>query len=350
MVRSKSEQEINHRKQHVLNHMIRGYIQSGVPVGSKWISETSGLDVSPATIRNDLGELERDGFLTQVHLSSGRIPTDKGYRAYVDQLGLNSPLQSETVDRMEGIQWVGRDVRSILSQVTELMGGLVDYTTIVVLPDVYRDTLKLAHLILVEIDVVLVVLMNSLGVNQEFLVRIQDKVNQDDLNRISKLLTDKLSGRPTTVLDPEMVSELAADLPNYRDILFKVTSEITQLKRHNAGSGRMLSKGFSNMIRLPEFRDLELTQKVLSVLEETKAMVSVMTEFLAHKNATVLIGEEQPIDQLKDTSLVVSPFSVDASPAGVIGVLGPRRMDYHRVIPIVESISNRVSEYLNSHS
>ena len=139
--------ELSQRKRQLLDQTISGYIQSGDPVGSKWLSQATGLSVSTATIRNDLNELEKDGYLTQVHHSSGRVPTDKGYRLYVDGV-VQRGVSTNNVQSLfqNDIQLIGHNVQQIVGQVTNLMGNLIDYTTIVMMPDVYQETLKLAHL------------------------------------------------------------------------------------------------------------------------------------------------------------------------------------------------------------
>ncbi|NBV82712.1 heat-inducible transcription repressor HrcA [bacterium] len=338
--------ELNGRRRQLLDQTVGGYIQHGEPVGSKWLSETSGLSVSPATIRNDLNDLEKDGYLTQLHLSSGRVPTDKGYRAYVDGV-INRVAPSDVVIPGD-VQLVGHGIQQILGQVTDLMGNLIDYTTIVMMPDVYQETLKLAHLILVDLDKVMVVLLNKVGVNREFLVQISDRVDQEDLNKISRLLTEKLSGRPAFEWNTSVAHELAQELPRYQGILAQITSEIQRLRRINSGSDKLMMRGVSNMIRLPEFRNVELTQRVLATLEETKVMLAVFSEYMARNQPQVVIGDEHTIDELKDCSIVAAPYLVNDEPIGVVGVLGPRRMAYERIIPMVNGITSRITDYLSS--
>lgn len=350
MMSEVKQPELSGRRRQLLDQTISGYIQNGEPVGSKWLSETAGLSVSSATIRNDLSDLEKGGYLTQVHQSSGRVPTDKGYRLYVDGVVDRLHPSDSTVPGLHSdVQLIGHNIQQILGQVSDLMGNLIDYTTIILMPDIYQETLKLAHLILVDLDMVLVVLLNKFGVNSEFLVKISDRVDQEDLNKISRLLTEKLSGRPTFELNKWVVEELVSELPLYEGVLTQITEEIQRLRRFNSGSDKLMMRGMSNMIRLPEFRNVELTQKVLSTLEETKVMLAVFSEYLAFNQPQVVIGDEHHIEELKDCSIVVAPYAVDDEPIGMVGVLGPRRMAYDRVIPMVQGVTAKITDYLNQN-
>ncbi len=338
--------ELSARKAQLLHQTVANYIDTAEPVGSKRLSETSGLSVSSATIRNDLNELEREGYLTQVHMSSGRVPTDKGYRAYVNEL-ITATSGKRADELSHDLSLIGHNVQQVLNQVTDLMGNLVDYTTIVMTPDIYQETLKVAHLVLVELDVVMVVLMNSVGLNTEFLVRLQDRVDQETLNRISQLLTVKLNGVPILQLTDELIATIQGELPTASHVVGQVLDEIKRLKQYQTNSDKLMMRGVSNMIKLPEFRNMELTQKVLSTLEETRVMVSLFSEYMSVDRSTVLIGEEQKLSGLVDCSMVVAPYQIGTEPAGMIGVLGPKRMAYEKVIPMVESIVNKINDYLS---
>jgi heat-inducible transcriptional repressor len=350
MVAKARRTELNARKRHLLEQTITSYIRTAEPVGSKRLSETSGLSVSSATIRNDLNELEREGYLTQVHLSSGRVPTDKGYRLYVDGI-LHQPAAIEPMQPLPmDVRLIGNNIQQILTQVTDLMGNLVDYTTIVLTPDIYQETLKIAHLVLVQLDVVLVVLMNTVGMNSEFLLKIQDRVDQETLNKVSRLLTEKLNGLPLYNLTEAVIADILASLPLYESIVSQVVKEIRRLKRFNSSSDKLMMRGMSNMIKLPEFRNMELTQKVLSTLEETKVMLSVFSEYISVNQPQVVIGDEHQVSAFKECSMVVAPYSIDDEPIGIVGVLGPRRMDYDKVIPMVQMVSEKINAYLENES
>ena len=171
------------REQRILEATISHYIESGEPVGSKTLSSNDNFDVSAATIRNELAKLEHKGYLSQVHTSSGRIPTDLGYRTYVDTL---MKVQNPSADQIQELRClfnsIGHNVHDVLNHLSSIMSGLIDYTTLVVTPTIFQETLKVAHLVLLDIDRILVVLLNSSGLNKEILLNIDHDLTQDQLN------------------------------------------------------------------------------------------------------------------------------------------------------------------------
>ncbi len=342
------------RKKAILEEAVRRYIDTAEPVGSKLLAEHSSLNVSSATIRNELNELERDGYLVQPHTSSGRVPTDQGYRFYVDQLpvtdrrtsGLTTAQQQLVLARLQS---VGGHIQDVLFQVTEILNSLIDYTTIVLTPDIYQETLKFAQLILVDMDRILVVLLNSAGVNSEFLVHFEGKIDQEDLNKISRLISEKLEGKPVTSITEATLEELARDLPRLTELLSALAKGIRALREQHAQSSRLVTKGMGKLLKLPEFRNIELTQRVVATLEENKVLAELLAQHLNTHSCQVMIGHETQMDALQDCSLVVASVSTDES-QGVIGVLGPRRMAYSQIVPMVEQISAMVGDYLSKNT
>ena len=335
------------RKQLILESTISHYISTAEPVSSKVLSEVYGINVSSATIRNELHELEKEGYLDQPHTSSGRIPTDKGYRFFVNDL---MPKEFQTVISPAvalKLQSIGKGIEDTLIEVSDILSSLINYTTIVLTPDVYQETLKVAHLILVDLVRVLVVLLNSAGINSEFLVHIQERLTQDQLNRLSELLTRKLGGKPFHTFNPQIWEEIVQELPDLRHVIGDLGQSIQRLIEQQVQHERLLTKGFSNMIKLPEFKNIELTQKVLTTLEESKALVAILNESLRLTTSNVSIGSEIDHNNLQECSLISSPYKIDNEPAGVIGVLGPKRMNYSLIVPMVSEISQMVSRYLS---
>lgn len=336
------------RKQTILDHAISRYIQTAEPVGSKVLAENSSLQVSPATIRHELNELEKEGYLVQPHTSSGRVPTDKGYRFYVDSLDAQAVGFSYQGEVQTQLRQVGKNVHDVLGHISDIMHSLIDYTTIVLTPDIFQETLKVAHLILVDIDKVLVVLLHATGINSEFLLRIQDRIDQEDLNKISRLITEKLSGQPVFELSDETLQEMVRQIPQVSHVLIALQHELQHLaKAHRSPRNQVHTKGVGKLLKLPEFRNVELTQKVLTSLEESKILAAVLSEYLNSMPSQVVIGQENKIEGLQDCSLVLSPCTVESSPIGLIAVLGPTRMDYSTVVPMVNHLTHMISTYLS---
>ena len=327
------------RKQALLEITIEEYIHTAEPVGSKTLSNNNRVSVSPATVRTELNELEKEGYLTHVHTSSGRVPTDKGYRLYVDSLMAPSSLSEPTL--LENtITTMGDNIESITEKMVQILSKTLNYTTIALTPDLYQETLKVIHLILVDLDKVLVVILNSVGVNQEFLLNITDRIDQSDLNRMSTYLTEKLKGESITTLNDTLLKQAVSLMPQFKAILNTLHKEVETLTEKQ--EQRLLFKGASKMLKLPEFKDIELTKRVLSGLEETKLMTQILKEYLAKNKGNVMIGTEIQNKNLEDCSIVISPVNTENPLLGSIGLLGPKRMPYNYLVPLIKSISKKV--------
>jgi heat-inducible transcriptional repressor len=336
------------RKQVILENAIQHYISTGEPVGSKVLAQSPQLQVSSATIRNELNELEKEGFLTQPHTSSGRVPTDKGYRYYVDEIATQSALSVDQQGLLKAqLQEVGNNVNTVLGQISDVLSTVVDYTTIVLTPAIYQETLKMVHMILVDLDKVLVVLLNMSGINSEFVLTLQDRMDQDDLNQISTVLTQKLRGKSLNQVSQNELAEFVAELPQIKPLLGDLVQALDALKKDHRNQQQVLTKGVGKLLKLPEFHNIELTQKVLATLEENRVLSELLGEYMNSGQCQVVIGQENKVAALQECSLVVSPLSVDQETVGLVGVLGPRRMSYAVVVPMVQHITSMVSEYLS---
>lgn len=336
------------RKKVILDRVIENYITTAEPVGSKIIQQTCDLEISTATIRNELNELEKEGFLTHLHTSSGRVPTDKGYRLFVDSvMNVKSfPLEQQKIFENK-IKLLETNVNGVLNQITEIMTEIIDYTAIVITPDIYNETLKIVHFILVDIDRILVVLLNSLGINREFLINLVDnKLGQDDFNEISKFLTEKLDGKNFADFNQEVFIKLIEELPKFRNTTEVLFKEIKKVMKVLQKEKSVLMRGTSKMLKLPEFKNIEYTRKVLEILEENKLLVNVLSLALDEKQDKVLIGQENAISDLDKCSLAISPIKVDDEAIGVVSVLGPTRMAYPFILPMLNFICQRVTNFV----
>jgi len=340
---------MNDRQQTLLETVINHYIHTADPVGSSVLSQQTSFGLSPATIRNELKTLEEEGYLTHLHTSSGRVPTDKGYRQYVNSILKHQTLSPEEEKKLlTHFLSMGQSVQDVIGQISEILSSLINYTTIVLTPNIYQETLKVTQLVLLDLDRVLVILLNSTGINHEFVLNINENVTQDDLNKVSKLLTQKLSGKGLHSLDENSLSDLIAELPAFQTLLKELYTGIKDLAKFQKTQQKALTKGMANMIRLPEFHNIELTQKVLSTLEENKVLVNILNQYLNDPHCNVIIGQENELEALQDCSLVVAPYSVDSEPAGMIGVLGPKRMAYPVVVPMVKTITQFINSTISN--
>ena len=337
------EVQLSERKKSILAATVESYIKTAEAVGSK--SLTSDFGCSSATIRQELSDLEEEGLLMHLHTSSGRVPTDLGYRYYVDVLMKHHSLSSsDQLALRSAIGTMSENLADTFSHISQAVASLIDYTIIVLTPDIFIESLKVIHLIMVDLDRILVVLLHAAGVNKEFLMQIpSDQVNQDDLNRISKLLTEKLEGRSLSDLNEETLSSMIQVLPEYRSLLMTLGESLQNLQISTQDNRQLLTSGTSKMLKLPEFKNIEFAQKVLSSLEESKVLLKLLSYHHSEEHYRVFIGNEHEVDDLKECSLVVAPFKGN----GALGILGPKRMAYDTIVPLVQNISGIITTYLS---
>lgn len=336
------------RKQKILKESIDNYIKSAEPVSSKALADWGNLGVSSATIRQELKELEDEGYLTHLHTSSGRVPTNEGYRYYVNSLINPGKMSSgELKNAMTHFEAIQLNISDSFKQISEIMSSMINYTTIVMMPSVFQETIKLLHMVMIDLNRVLVVLLNSLGVNKEFIMSIDQSLNQDELNKLSQFISEKIEGQNIESIDQETFEGLIQALPQYNILLQNLFNKVSVLCQENKSKQDILFSGTSKMLKLPEFKDIEFTQQVLQTLEENKVLSRILNASLIEKKShAVLIGkEDHTLNELDGCSLVLSPVSTGHNSKAMIGVLGPKRMAYQDVLTQVST----VTELINGH-
>lgn len=342
------ESQLGHRKKILLETAITSYIDTAEPVASQALQCQLPFALSSATIRHELSELEAAGYLTHVHTSSGRVPTDKGYRLYVDSLMQAKDLDVESKRRVLGhLRRINANVSDVLNQMSVIVASMLNYPTLVLTPDICRESLKVIHLISVDIDKILVVLLNSVGVNHEFLVKISDYVDQDSLNRISQLLTKKLEGKTLDGISPTDFGSLIGELPEFKGLLTRLQSEVKTVVSHHRHQN-LITQGVAQLVQLPDFQDLQVMQQVIRTIEEARTLCGLLSEAMVEGPKTVVIGSENPVPELQSCSMVMAPIKIDQTVSGVIAVLGPKRMAYTQVVPLVSEIGDLVHQYLET--
>ena len=335
------EDELDPRKAAILNAVVSEYIETAEPVGSAHITGTPGVEVSSATVRSDMAALERDGYLTQPHTSAGRIPTDKGYRFFVDALGAPGalgPVQRQEVRRF--FAHVHGAVEDLLGHTSGLLANLTDYAAVVVGPT--HDTATIRSLQLVDLgpNLALLVVVFSDGAVEKRAIELSGEIDDTVLAAAAAHMTTHLRGR--TLGD-------AGSIPDRGDSAFDLAvrlgvqalSELSQADEPEhvfvGGSSRMASA----------FDAVETVRSVLSILEQQLVVVELV-EHILDRGLSVAIGSEHGFEPLASCALVLAPVSVDGETAGTIGVVGPTRMNYPRALAAVQVVGERLGERLGS--
>jgi heat-inducible transcriptional repressor len=335
--------ELDDRKAAILNAIVSEYIETAEPVGSAHITGTPGVQVSSATVRSDMAALEHDGYLTQPHTSAGRIPTDKGYRFFVDSLGAPGtlgPVQRQEVRRffadMHGA------VENLLGHTSGLLANLTDYAAVVVGPTHDQATVRSVQLVGLGANLALAVVVLSDGAVEKRAVDLPGDTGDDILAAAAAHITAHLRGR--TLADTGVV-------PDRGDPVFDTAVRLgVQALGELAGAvepEHVFVGGSSRMASA--FDAVETVRSVLSILEQQLVVVELI-EHILDRGLSVAIGSEHGFEPLASCALVLAPVSVDGESAGTIGVVGPTRMNYPRALAAVQVVGERLGERLGSSS
>ncbi|RIV25858.1 heat-inducible transcription repressor HrcA [Alicyclobacillaceae bacterium I2511] len=331
------------RQQLILSVIVEDYVQSAEPVGSRTLSKHERFHLSSATIRNEMADLEELGFLDQPHASAGRIPSQKGYRYYVDHLTSEGRLDGETVlalqdlfrQRMDEWERVAHQTSVVLSQLTQ-------YTTIVLGPHIHQERIKQIQLIPLGGAKAVAILVTDAGQVTSRQVQLSDDIPAEHVAGMVHLLNQRLTGTPLFRLGSRMYKELASEigsvLEHYEDALLV----LDELAKAASASQRVFVGGTTNILSQPEFRDVDKVKPLLEMLEQPDWVAAVLS-LQPKAGVKVRIGLENGLPTLQSCTVISATYRVAGVPVGSVGIIGPTRMHYERVIRILDYTSQVLS-------
>ncbi|MGF1569890.1 MAG: heat-inducible transcriptional repressor HrcA [Nodosilinea sp.] len=358
-----SAPQLSARHEQVLQATIRHYIATAEPVGSRALTQGYDLNVSPATVRNTMGLLEKYGLLYQPHTSSGRVPSDFGYRLYVDRLMSPSGVLGRRVDTLlsEELGWVGWSLESLLKEATQILAQVSGYLALVTVPQ--ASTALVRHIQLVEVEpgqMLMIVLLDSLT-TQSLVVQLPrsitptqgEQTGQRQVETVSNFLTQSLRGHPLADGASLDWSNLGQEFQAYGALVGQALVELAHRSRPTATSQIVIS-GLSEVLRQPEFSDSQHIQAIVRLLEEEQAQLwplffeepTLTQPTPAHPGVRVWIGSENPIEPMQGCALVVSNYTKQDTSLGSVGVLGPTRMVYENAVAVVKAAADYLSNAL----
>jgi heat-inducible transcriptional repressor len=341
-------QRLDERKEKILAAVVRDYLQTAEPVGSRTIWRSYIHDLSPATIRNEMSDLEELGLITQPHTSAGRIPTDNGYRYYVDYLMRAKALSpKEKAFLKQEYSKLHHEVDELLHKSLKVISNLCDYTAIAYVPSLYQRVVKMVQMVLLNLNQIMIVLLTDTGPSNIILdiSKMKEKgLEQEDLYKISNLLTHELSEAKVSHIDKKMAKKIIGELPSYGGVLEKALSLIND---HLAAQNddRILSAGLSKMLKQPEFVDVEQMRHILELVEHDKTLSNVLKDASTQKGITIKIGKENKIKDMEEVSLVFSSIVQDDFPKAGFGIIGPKRMSYGKMVGLMNSIQSEIEDF-----
>lgn len=343
---------LDNRKVKILKAIISSYIDNAEAVGSRTISKKYELGVSPATIRNEMSDLEEMGFLIQPHASAGRIPTDKAYRYYVDDLwkkvlGLNNP----NIDQLRNIiEDKANEMDSVFKNSVRILSQFTKYTSFIVSPQLKQSAIKRIQLVPITDRKILLVIVLQSNIVKQVNIRLNSPIPLDQMEKISVSLTEKLYGYKLEDIDTikdSLIKELYHLRESSNESLFELlpylVEQLGKLEDFN-----VYSDGLTNILDLPEYNDVVKAREFISFVEDKDSMAKLF-QYTGENDLEISIGRENQYEQLRDCSLITATYKLNGKLIGKIGVIGPTRMDYTKVISTVKSMSDAMNEIINQN-
>ncbi|MEW6419464.1 MAG: heat-inducible transcriptional repressor HrcA [Nitrospirota bacterium] len=340
-------QVLDERSKKVLCAVVQSYINFPDPVGSRFVTKRYPFGLSPATIRNIMADLEEMGFLTQPHTSAGRVPTDMGYRFYVDSLVAESEHYSnfeilqELYKRIEALK---SDIDTFLGETTTTLSKLSHYLGVALSPRPNMITLKRIELFKYKADKVVTILFTDEGLIKNKVISLGSEVSQKDLNRIASYLNSEFSGHTFDEIRLRIVKEMSKEKIRCESLISKAMRICRETLSFYHGD--LFISGLSEVLDLPDFADLKKIRELSKAIEDKHTIIKLLDKLSERDGVQVLIGSESSMDEMKKLSMVVSTCREDDRPIGIIGIIGPTRMNYEKAIYIVNNTAKFVSKML----
>ncbi len=335
------------RRSKILIAVIEDYIDTASPVGSQAICEKYHFGVSSATVRNIMGELEAAGLITHPHTSAGRIPTDRGYRYYVNALHDLLPLDRGQLEQIhEALAAPDADVERILDRAARLMAELTHQAAVALYPVLKRSVFKRLEVVPLDARRLLCVLMTTQGLVRSIAIEVDEPVTADELAALVRFLNNELAGMALDEVEAFLQRRILTQTDSFF-YLFKRALHILHTALEVDRQEQFRLEGASYVLAQPEFHDTRKTQVLLQMLEAKDELVMLLQDDLARDGVTVRIGREMHPAAMEECSLVTAPYKVRGQAVGGLGILGPRRMEYPRLMATVDCVARRVGELLN---
>lgn len=337
---------LDERKLSVLRAIVEDYVSTQEPVGSRALVERHGLGVSPATVRNDMASLEEDGFIAQPHTSAGRIPTDKGYRLFVDRLAAIRSLSAAERRAIETFLDGAVDVDDIVQRTVRMLAQLTHQIAIVQYPSLTRSTVRHVEIVAVEGHRLLVVLITSSGRVDQRIVELESDVDEELLSTLRTRVGEATIGQRLPEASVRLLGIVEQFEARDHTVVTLVVSTLTEAFNDDRSDERIAVGGTANLARFGDDFDTSI-RPVLEALEEHVVLLKLLGESTSPSMLTVRIGSEVPYEDLTTTSVVATGYGATDEPLANLGIMGPTRMDYPATIASVRAVARYVGRTLN---
>ena len=337
-----TEHGLSDRKMKILHAVIKNYLETGEPVGSRTISKYTDLHLSSATIRTEMADLEELGYIMQPHTSAGRIPSDKGYRLYVDMLmeekeqELNE-MQEQMLDKADRME-------QLLRQAARVLASNTNYATMVSTPMSNSNKIKFIQLSMVDEEQVIAVIVLGGNVIKNKIINVGEPLSNENLLKLNMLLNTTLNGMSIEEINLGLIARLKEQAGIHSSVISNVLDAVADAIQVEEDM-QIYTSGATNIFKYPELSDNQSAQEIINAFEEKQQLTELVTQTLAQEDNTgiqVYIGDETPVQTMKDCSVVTATYELGDGMKGTIGIIGPKRMDYEHVLKSMKRLQNEL--------
>jgi len=339
--------QLDGRKIIILKAIIKTYLETGEPVGSRTISKYTDLNLSSATIRNEMSDLEEMGYIMQPHTSAGRIPSDKGYRFYVNTI-LQEKEDEFTEIKELMIKRVDR-VESMLKQVAKLLAQNTNYAAMISAPQYHHNKLKFIQMSKVDEGKLLVVIVVEGNIIKNTIIPIRSELSDEGILNLNILLNNALNGLSIEEINLEVISRLKTQAGTHSEVVDRVLSEVAAAIRADDEDLQIYTSGATNIFKYPELSDGEKASQLIGALEQKELLQELVDDVNSSESSSgiqVYIGDEAPVQTMKDCSIVTANYELGEGLRGTIGIIGPKRMDYEKVLNTLRNLMTQLDTIL----
>ena len=341
-------QELDERKQKILHAIIQNYLETGEPVGSRTISKYADLGLSSATIRNEMSDLEEMGYIIQPHTSAGRIPSDMGYRFYVDQL---MKEKEQEVTEMKELMIQRQDkMELVLKQMAKVLAANTNYATMITSPQYHRTKLKFIQLSVISEDQLLAVVVAEGNVVKNKVIPISHGLDNETILKLNILLNTSLNGLTMEEINLSTIAKLKEQAGIHSEVINSVLDAVAEAIQMDDDL-EVYTSGTTNIFKYPELADSTKASALISAFEDKQQLASLMEDMKDGEDTGIqgYIGNETPGQTMKDCSVVTTTYELGEGMKGTIGIIGPKRMDYEKVVDNLKTLTNQLDLIFNKN-
>ena len=339
-----NEHGLTDRKLRILHAIIKTYLDTGEPVGSRTISKYTDLNLSSATIRNEMADLEELGYIVQPHTSAGRIPSDKGYRLYVDML--MEEKEQELTEMQEQMLEKADKMEQLLKQAARVLASNTNYATMVSTPMSNANKIKFIQLSMVDEEQIIAVIVLGGNVIKNKIINLEEPLSNENLLKLNMLLNTTLNGMPIEEINLGLIARLKEQAGIHSEVIGNVLDAVADAIQVDDDM-QIYTSGTTNIFKYPELSDKQSAQDIISAFEEKQQLTELVTQTLAQEENTgiqVYIGDETPVQNMKDCSVVTATYELGDGMKGPIGIIGPKRMDYEHVLKSMKRLQSELDQ------